>query len=71
MATMADAATGNGDLLYCFGNPIRTKRGGSNDVTHFWQHDVDWIGDGLKGAGTITLFNNGNHRRTGETCGKH
>ncbi len=48
-----------GDFLYRWGNPANYNRGGDDDRTLFDQHDARWIADGLKGAGNIMLFNNG------------
>jgi hypothetical protein len=55
-----------GDLLYRWGNPEAYKRGTGFDRRLFQQHDVQWISDGLPGAGHILVFNNGNARLGGE-----
>jgi hypothetical protein len=49
-----------GDILYRWGNPERYGRGGPEDRTLFNQHDIQWIRDGLPGAGNLLVFNNGN-----------
>lgn len=48
-----------GDLLYRFGNPQIYGRGTAEDRKFFNQHDVQWIRDGLPGAGNLLVFNNG------------
>lgn len=48
-----------GDFLYRWGNPETYGRGTADDRTLFNQHDVQWIRDGLPGAGNILIFNNG------------
>lgn len=48
-----------GDLLYRYGNPEAYGHGTATNRTLFLQHDVSWIPKGLKGAGNILLFNNG------------
>jgi hypothetical protein len=64
--TTAEAAghtggnSGNGgDLLYRWGNPQTYDRGTAGDRVLYYQHDAQWIPDGLPGAGNITVFNNG------------
>ena len=51
-----------GDLLYRWGNPFAY---GSGDMVEdrelFQQHDAQWIGEGLPGAGNILLYNNRNN----------
>jgi len=48
-----------GDLLYRWGNPQAHGAGTASDRQLFHQHDAEWIGDGLPGAGNILVFNNG------------
>jgi hypothetical protein len=48
-----------GDLLYRWGNPAVYRRGAGLDQMLFNQHDVQWIAEGLPGAGNVLLFNNG------------
>ena len=48
-----------GDLLYRWGNPQTYRAGGARDQVWFGQHDVQWIGEGLPGAGHLLAFNNG------------
>ncbi|MBI2826572.1 MAG: aryl-sulfate sulfotransferase [Planctomycetia bacterium] len=48
-----------GDLLYRWGNPQAYNRGTANDRMLYFQHDPQWIPDGVPGAGDITVFNNG------------
>jgi hypothetical protein len=51
-----------GDILYRWGHPMRYGRGTEDDRTLFNQHDVQWIREGLNGAGNILVFNNGNSK---------
>ncbi len=55
-----------GQLLYRWGNPRTYGRGDSSDQQLFYQHDVHWIPDGLKGAGNLMVFNNGGGRPDGD-----
>jgi len=48
-----------GDLLYRWGNPEMYNRGTLEDKMLLGQHDVQWIRDGLPGAGNIIAFSNG------------
>ena len=48
-----------GDLLYRWGNPEAWSAGTSADRELYGQHDPQWIGDGLDGAGDMMVFNNG------------
>lgn len=47
-----------GDLLYRFGNPQSYDQGTPESQQLFYQHNAQWIRDGLPGAGNIILFNN-------------
>jgi len=51
-----------GDFLYRWGNPRAYRRGTVEDQRSFGQHNVQWIADGLRGAGHLLLFNNGDTR---------
>lgn len=51
-----------GDLLYRWGNDEAYGKGTRDDSYLYWQHDTQWIEDGLPGAGNILIFNNGNRR---------
>ena len=48
-----------GDLLFRTGNPANYRKGKIAERQLFAQHDAEWIGDGLPGAGSILVFNNG------------
>ncbi len=48
-----------GDILYRWGNPAAFDRGKPADTYFYGQHDAQWIGKGLPGAGNILVFNNG------------
>ena len=48
-----------GDILYRWGNPVNYGRGTPEDRQFYNQHDVQWIRDGLPGAGNLLIFNNG------------
>ena len=54
-----------GDLLYRWGNPSTYGRGEASSRRLFYQHDVRWIPEGWKGAGNLTIFNNGFERPAG------
>ena len=57
-STTTDEAQGPaGDLLFRYGNPATTRS--SAPRTLFVQHDAEWIPEGLPGAGSILVFNNG------------
>ena len=51
-----------GDILYRWGNPQSYQRGDENDRTLYGQHDVQWIEEGLPGAGNLIMYNNGQNR---------
>lgn len=56
--TTEEAAGPAGDLLYRWGNAAAYDRG--TDETHqlFYQHDIQWIPEGLPGAGNMIAFSN-------------
>ena len=56
-----------GDILYRWGNPANHNRGTQEDRELWGQHDVQWIRDGLNGAGNILMFNNGGPDRPWST----
>ena len=59
--TSEEAAGLAGDLLYRWGNPFAFGQGTLNeDRELFQQHDVQWIDEGLPGAGNILIYNNRN-----------
>ncbi len=72
-ASIALAATGAGDFLYRFGDPARYGQGAAPSVLEDWtlsttgtkqlggSHDIQWIADGLTGAGHFLVFNNGEY----------
>ena len=64
----AEAAGPAGDLLWRWGNPAAYQQGDPVDDRQLFgqQHDVQWIADGLPGAGNILIFNNPSHIDTGE-----
>ena len=69
-ASLALAAGPKGDLLYRFGDPARYGQGDPPRVLEDWTtsspghkqiggvHDIQWIDEGLPGAGNLLLFNN-------------
>ena len=63
----AEAAGPAGDLLWRWGNPAAYQQGDPvDDRQLFRQHDVQWIEDGLPGAGNILIFNNRHNIDTDE-----
>ncbi|MFL2554162.1 MAG: aryl-sulfate sulfotransferase [Candidatus Rariloculaceae bacterium] len=68
--SIALAAGPSGDFLWRFGDPARYEQGDPPSIKEDWTgsspghkqiggvHDVQWIADGLPGAGNILLFNN-------------
>ncbi len=54
-----------GDLLYRWGNPASYNTGVVADKKLFGQHNAYWIETGLKDAGKIMVFNNGQGRPSG------
>jgi hypothetical protein len=47
-----------GDLLYRWGNPRAYDRGSEEDRWLGFQHDIQWIPEGLPGAGNVILYSN-------------
>lgn len=47
-----------GDFIYRWGNPAIYGGGTPEQQRLFFQHDTEWIADGLPGAGHILIFNN-------------
>ena len=68
--SIAMAAGPAGDLAWRFGDPARYEQGDPPSINEDWTgsssghkqiggiHDIQWIEDGLPGAGNIILFNN-------------
>jgi hypothetical protein len=56
-----------GDLLWRYGNPASWKAGTRANRRLFYQHDIQWIDDGLPGAGNLLVFNNGWGRQGGKS----
>ncbi|MFO7638829.1 MAG: aryl-sulfate sulfotransferase [bacterium] len=48
-----------GDIIYRWGNPQNYRRGGPADQHFFVVHGAHWIAPGLRGAGNILVFHNG------------
>ena len=59
------AAGKGGDLLWRYGNLQTWNAGGRSSQQLFFQHNVQWIADGLPGAGRLLVFNNGYGRADG------
>ncbi len=57
--TTEEAAGPAGDLRYRWGNPFAYGMGVWEERKLLGQHHVQWIEDGLLGAGNLILFNNG------------
>ena len=72
-ASIAKAASSQGDFLYRFGDPARYGQGDPPRVLENWDsatsghkqmggsHDASWIPPGLPGAGHLMVFNNGQY----------
>ena len=70
-ASIALAASTNGDIRYRFGDPARYGQGSAPSIQLNWTtsttgnkqlggcSEARWIGDGLPGAGHLLVFNNG------------
>jgi len=54
-----------GDLVWRYGNLATWNAGTRANQQLYFQHNVQWIADGLPGAGNILVFNNGWNRATG------
>jgi hypothetical protein len=54
----------SGDILFRWGNPMAYRAGDEQKWTLFFQHDIQWIDEGLYGDGNLLVFNNGT-RTTG------
>jgi hypothetical protein len=54
-----------GDLLCRWGNPANYRSGTPADKRLFYQHNAQWIPNGLPGAGHVLVFNNGSRRPDG------
>jgi len=51
-----------GDLLYRWGNPRVYRAGTVEDQRFYGQHNAHWIPKGLRGAGHLLVYNNGDTR---------
>ena len=56
-----------GDLVWRYGNPQTWNAGTAANQQLQWQHNIQWIADGLPGAGNLLLFNNGWGRPDGSS----
>jgi hypothetical protein len=54
-----------GDLIWRYGNTASWNLGTRANQQLYFQHNVQWIADGLPGAGNVLLFNNGWNRASG------
>jgi len=67
------AASDAGDFIYRFGNPCAYKQGKApgakdeGDQQMYGCHDIEWIDDGLPGAGNMTIYDNGCYNPMGRT----
>ncbi|MBT7059158.1 MAG: DUF1566 domain-containing protein [Lentisphaerae bacterium] len=73
VASIALAASAAGDFLYRFGDPARYEQGEPPSLLEDWTqstsghkqmggtHDIQWIDEGLPGAGHLLVFNNGQY----------
>jgi Arylsulfotransferase (ASST) len=52
-----------GDLLFRWGNPDTYNSGTPEDRKLYYQHDTQWIPEGLPGAGNVLIYNNGGNQR--------
>ena len=71
------AAGPGGDILFRWGNPAAYgagegpsydadgNRSSEGDQQLHFSHDIQWVGDGLPGAGNFLVFNNGARRAGG------
>lgn len=62
--TTVEAAGEAGDFMYRWGNPSNYERKGQHVLWNV--HGVNWIDEGLDGAGNLLLFNNGNDDNTSD-----
>ena len=56
-----------GDILWRYGNPASWNAGTAANQTLQWQHNIQWIADGLPGAGNLLVYNNGWGRPNGSS----
>ncbi|MBW1916106.1 MAG: aryl-sulfate sulfotransferase [Deltaproteobacteria bacterium] len=67
------AASDAGDFIYRFGNPSAYKQGkptgdkDEGDYQMYGCHNIEWIDDGLPGAGNMTIYDNGCYNPMGTT----